>query len=335
MRQKRVTGDKQMQRTSKKEPLTEGIQRKKRKQRNWASMTNKELVSYAKTYIEENGIKSRKDLEKADAGLYTTLWRRNLLDAVVPVKRKQRNWSSMNDTELISYAKKFIEENQIKNRKGLEKADVGLYQILIRRNLLDVVIPEKQHRDWSSMSNKEFILFAKKFIEENGIKSRKDLYKADGGLCYVLRKRNLLDAVIPNKQNSKPRGFFTKMSDEELVSYTKEIIEENGIKNRSSLQKGDNSLYEILRKRNLLDAVIPEKREHRKWFSMNNNELVQFAKKFIEENKIKNRKGLTKADPGLHDVLKRRNLLSAVFSPIEEAKKTAAVKQVVDAMKEF
>ncbi len=123
------------------------------------------------------------------------------------------------------------------------------------------------------------------------------------------------------------------MNDNELSSYAEKIIKENEIKGRKALYKADGSLYNILRKRNLLGAVIPKCR--RDWSSMSDKELISHAKTCIEKNAIKNRSSLEKADHGLYQVLWKRNLLSAVFSDIKEAKKTEAVRQVVEAMKEF
>jgi hypothetical protein len=181
----------------------------------------------------------------------------------------------MNNEDLISHARKFIKENEIKNRGGLYKADLGLYDILRRRNLVDEVIPEKEYRDWSSMSDEDLISHARKFIKENEIKNRTSLNEADGGLYYVLRKRNLLD------------------------------------------------------------EVISEKREERDWSSMSNEDLISHARKFIEENEIKNRNGLHKADSGLYHVLRRRNLLDVVFADIERARKIEAIRQIIEGVKEF
>jgi hypothetical protein len=39
--------------------------------------------------------------------------------------------------QLVSFAQKFVEINEIMNRKGLDKADCGLYEALRRRGFLD------------------------------------------------------------------------------------------------------------------------------------------------------------------------------------------------------
>ena len=190
------------QRTSKKEPLAEGIQKKRRKQRNWKSMNDEELISHARKIIEENGIKNRRGLQNIDRGLYGILRKRNLLDDAIP--EKQRNWSSMRDDALVGLAKSFAKGKGIKNRLSLRKVDDGLYNVLLRRKLLDTVFHEKRKtRSWSSMSDSELIRFAKKFIKENKIKNRKNLEREDKGLYSVLWERNLLNAVFSPIEKSR------------------------------------------------------------------------------------------------------------------------------------
>ena len=152
----------------------------------------------------------------------------------------------------------------------------------------------------------------------------------------VSNSRHSVEVLAEDIQKVKrPRHFFTKMTDTELLDYAKKIAEEKGIKNRGGLQKADRGLYKVLRKRNLLDEVIPEKREERDWSSMSNEDLISHARKFIEENEIKNRVGLKKADNGLYQVLKKRNLLDVVFADIERARKIEAIRQIIEATKEF
>jgi hypothetical protein len=45
-------------------------------------MSDKEIVAYAKKVVEEKGIRSRSGLANEDSGLYSVLWKRNLLDRV-------------------------------------------------------------------------------------------------------------------------------------------------------------------------------------------------------------------------------------------------------------
>jgi len=116
-------------------PLAEGIRSAGRK-RDWASMGDEQIVGIARKLIEVKGILNREGLRRADRGLYGILWKRKLLDRIGLTKRQdKRNWGT--DEEVLDIALKSIEERGIRSRKGLEKADIGLYQALRRRKLLD------------------------------------------------------------------------------------------------------------------------------------------------------------------------------------------------------
>jgi hypothetical protein len=74
------------------------------------------------------------------------LWKRKLIDRV-GLEKKVRDWASMNDEELVGFAKRFIEEKKITGRNEVAKADHGLYQALRKRKLIDVVfVPMEQKK---------------------------------------------------------------------------------------------------------------------------------------------------------------------------------------------
>jgi len=52
-----------------------------------------------------------------------------------------------------------------------------------------------------------------------------------------------------NKKETRLKGFFSKMSDQELVEFAKKFIEERGIDERRELKKADLGLYMTLRNR--------------------------------------------------------------------------------------
>ncbi len=168
--------------------------------RRWG--TDEEVLEAARTFIEENGIKNRCRLEKADSGLYSVLRSRKLLDAVCFKERRElREWGS--DENVLGIARRFIEEEGIKNRKGLETADQGLYHVLARRGLLDGMTFEKRlkHRKWGT--DEELVGFAMGFMGENGILGRSELKNADYGLYQVLTARKLLDHVFASIDQDK------------------------------------------------------------------------------------------------------------------------------------
>jgi hypothetical protein len=64
--------------------------------RNWAAMGKERLLAYAKEFIAERGISGRKELEKADRGLYEALSKRKLLDAVFSEAESSRHADAVN-----------------------------------------------------------------------------------------------------------------------------------------------------------------------------------------------------------------------------------------------
>ncbi|MBU0533066.1 hypothetical protein KKB44_06255 [Candidatus Micrarchaeota archaeon] len=256
---------------------------------------------------------------------------------IVPLtSSNNRAWRVMSDDELVKYARKFIEEEGISGLWKLSKADSGLYYVLWKRKLLDRIGLEDKKRDWNSMNDEELVEYAKRFMEENEISERRELEKTDSGLYGVLKRRRLLDRVGFEDKMQKKRNWKS-MSDEELVEYAKRFMEEKEINGRKDLWKADSGLYTVLWKRKLLDRVgFEEKRQRqRDWNSMNDDEIVEYAKKFIEENGISEREELKKADRGLHQVLKIRKLLDTVFASIDQSRRKEGILQVVEAMEEF
>ncbi|MFH1684720.1 MAG: hypothetical protein ABH983_00280 [Candidatus Micrarchaeota archaeon] len=167
-------------------------------QRSWENMSDEEVIELAKTVMENEGITGRKEMVKVDSGLYYILGKRGLLDKVgfEEKRRKKRSWNGVSDEEVIELAKTVMERNGISGREELKKTDLGLYDVLRKRRLLDSVGFEKKLRSWESMSDMELVTFAKRMIRKNNICGRKELKKTDSGLYGALRKRSLLDRVF-------------------------------------------------------------------------------------------------------------------------------------------
>jgi hypothetical protein len=201
-------------------------------------------------------------------------------------------------------------------------------------------IAKNRARDWSAFSDQQLVSHAQKLIGERVITGRKELAKADSGLYEVLRERKLIDEIgLDDKRGDiKPQGFYAKMSDEELIGFARKIIQENGVVGRGDLAKADRGLYKALQNRKLIDRVgLADKRgDDRKpsgfYSRMSDEELVGFAKRFIEASGITGRKELKKADSGLHKALRTRKLIDAVFVPIEQKKQDEMIEQLAEAV---
>ena len=95
---------------------------------------NNDPVKYF--YKHYPNIKSRRQLQEEDKGVYCILYKMGKLDEILPEKQEKRDWTRKDPT-------KYFEENypQIKTRKQLRNADRGLYHILKKTGGLDKVLP--------------------------------------------------------------------------------------------------------------------------------------------------------------------------------------------------
>ncbi|MBU1681906.1 hypothetical protein KKE38_03735 [Candidatus Micrarchaeota archaeon] len=192
----------------KQEPLAEGLQivpRDSRGRRLWSKISDEEIVEVAQKFMREKRITGRGELSKDYSGLYQTLGKRDILDKVKFEERK-RSWKSMKNEEIVEIAMKMMQEKEITGRNELQKADLGLYDVLRKRRLLDGIEFEEKRRkkrSWKSMKNEEIVELARKIIKERGITARHELQKADSGLYLILSKRGLLERIgVEEKKRS-------------------------------------------------------------------------------------------------------------------------------------
>jgi hypothetical protein len=149
------------------------------------------------------------DISKNHTKMPVPLWQK-----YVPLdKLGKRDWKAITDGHLLAFTLDAIERNGIKNRSGFQKADSGLYHALGRRGLLEKVGLEPAHRDWASLTNDQLVSHAQKFVEENGIRNRSGLQKADRGLYRTLRKRGLLDTVFAPIEQKKQDELLGQLAE--------------------------------------------------------------------------------------------------------------------------
>ncbi len=306
-----------------------------RKFRSFKEAGNEELVELARGVLEEKGVARRRELEKADPALYDVLRRRGLLDRV-GFEDKRRSWKDMGNDEILEIAKNAIKENGITKKRELNDVDSGLYSVLWKRGLLDLLEFEEKRTYWKEISDEELIELAKKVMRENGISGRKELEDINSGIYNNLRKRGLLSRIGFERKRKKKRSW-NDVSDEELLELARKLIEENGICSRLKFKGADSGLHEVLRLRNLLDMIkFKEKRRiHASWKDMTDEEIVEFARKLIRDKDITTRKELRTENHGLLAVLGRRGLLTRAFAHIEQKKEDMARDAVIDALEAF
>ncbi len=335
MVEKRINGKKELQNEDK--GLYSILHRRKliskikfdEKMRSWTGMSDEEIVELAREVMKENKISGKSELGKIDYALYAILKDRGLLDEV-GFEEKLKAWQEMDDQEIIEHARKFMKEKGIKGRRELGNADPGLYAILYRRELLDEIGFTQKKRFWKKTSNEELIELARRVMEEHRITYRSEFSSADPGLYGALRKRGLLGDI---EFEEKIRSWKDK-TDEELIELTRKIMEEKKITGKTELDRAYHALFNHLKMRGLLDRVGFEQKQ-RSWKHMTDDEIVEYARGVIEENKITVRRKLHSIDGGLSAILQRRGLLNRAFARAEQKKEEQARDAVIGALEAF
>lgn len=309
-----------------------------RKNSSWTDVSDDEIIRNARELIAERKISMRVELNRADPKLFNALRQRNLLGYIGLESKhsENRDWAGMSRDEIIDVAKEIIERKNITGRKGLEREDPSLYKVLNKRRLLEEVGLSKKVRDWLAMSDQELAEYSREFIQERGIETTTQLVDADNGLYQKLIERGLIDSVGLERRR-QPLREWASMGDDELIGIAKEVISERCVRSRTDLKQADSGLFEVLRKRELTDAVGLENRrgEMRDWTSVGDDELVSLARSMILEIGIEVRDGLKKADAGLFATLYRRGLLDSAFSEKSKDEHAQAVNDVLEALGSF
>ncbi|MFH1685457.1 MAG: hypothetical protein ABH983_04070 [Candidatus Micrarchaeota archaeon] len=327
-------------REKKKEPLAEGLQTFPTDYIGrilWGRINDEQIVKIAQKLMEEKGVNGREELIKVDSKLYGALRRRRLLGEIGFVE-KQRSWKDMNDEDIIEYAMKLMNAKGICEKSGLCAEDQGLYNILHRRGLIRKIEFDEKARVWREMSDEEIIELAMKVMKEKNVTGKKELSRADRGVYEILSRRGLLAKInFTDKCKWRDRRSWSKMSDTEIVEFARGVMEENEISGKRELAKADNGLYTILYKSGLLDEVEFEerRRKQRSWKKMSDDEIVEIARKVMEEKQITKRKELEMTDRGLYGVLWKRGLLDRAFAHVEQQRDEGARDAVIDALSAF
>lgn len=279
-----------------------------RERRRWSSKEDAWLVEYARLVMKIAGISEVGKINNIDPALYSVLCRRKLIGKLrLKEKRKtKKELESMDEDELIEFAKKYLKENKISTKNALAKSYRNLYKVLYLRKLQDSV-GLKIKRNFSAMSHEEIVGLAKKKMEEEGLTKRSHLQKADGTLYGALSARGLLDAVGFDDK----RRVWRNRNDKELIEHANRYIKREGISTIMELNEKDSGLHQVLYKRGILDKVRFEKRI-RKWHPMDNDSLIAHTRSFMEERGITGRAELCRVDSGLYTVLRDRKLLDSV-----------------------
>lgn len=216
----------------------------------WGSMSDRELIAYARQFIDVNGIRNMTRLRENNMRLYAALARRGLREDV-GLGRMHRDWAASSDVDVVEYAEKTIKEAGIRSKTELQIKDGGLYVVLSKRGLLGEIEFGKKLKNWAALSDDSLIAIASRSIEEHRIRNRTQFADMFGGLCNALRKRGILGKI--GFEKVKPEWF--KLRNEEIVDIARSIVGERRF-SRTELSNEERGLYESLRRRGLLDEVF-------------------------------------------------------------------------------
>jgi hypothetical protein len=307
-----------------------GIERTQRESRPWASMSDDEILDYARESIGRAGATTRRQLRELDIGLFNALDKRDrespglfrrLGDAFgrkekkpAPEKpegpKRRKGFAGMGDIELVGFARRYVRENGINSRTKLGEAKPGLYEALHKRGLFEQAgLPKCTTRPWAEKSDDEIVAFAQNLVSSEDIHGSKQLRARDSRLYNALWKRGILDRVAYGIVEADLR----RKPDSELISRANRLIMEFGIGKRYGLLCRDRSLYEVLKERGLLGSFqfAPAHR----WASLNDEELVSTAKEYVKKHGISSKVELQKKACGLDQALRKRGLLAKLEFP--------------------
>lgn len=331
-----------------------------KKVRNWRDKSDEELLVYTGEVMESNGITKKMELVDFDHGLANVLRNRGLWDKIDFEERARpgRPWKEMTDDELVEVGGRVVAEHGFKIRTELNKYDCGLYRILDRRKLLDKIFPENRNekeslgkiqipenaqgrKEWRKVDDETLVAYAKQVINENEISSKTQLRKFDARLYATLSARRLLNEIGLGE-----RTVWRKMSNTEIINHALGIIRRDNITGRRDLEKRYRTVYDILIRRKLLDRVFTEIEENREtcdgipvgptgkrlWGNLDDNSLVDYARRIIEKNGLTRRSELEEFDRGLYYTLVKRRLMNKVFAEMEAVEKEDSEEQAAEEM---
>ncbi|MFH0885325.1 MAG: hypothetical protein V1861_06465 [Candidatus Micrarchaeota archaeon] len=119
--------------------------------RSWGLLGDAEFIARVQTIMKGLGITGRRELSRADPGTYDALLKRERVSPGIMGRigfdKKRRDWRSLSDNELATHVQAFMKERGLCRRAELEKADLGLYHALRKRERKSPGIMERVFSD--------------------------------------------------------------------------------------------------------------------------------------------------------------------------------------------
>lgn len=292
--------------------VEKGILVRARIEASFSKMTDQELI----LYIEKNHKgKTVGEFHDTDHS-FDLANERGLLDALVQQgiiirkKRKQGFYTKMSDNELTSYISK---NHTGKSITELNRDERTACKIATERSLINslvekgILVRKHQSGIFSEMSDEEIV----RYIEENyNGKTLAEAQKGKGKQTYIIaRQRGLIEPLVSRGIliREHRHGFFSEMSDEQLIDY---VTQKYKGKSSKEISDKDAGAYDVLRRKGLIKALVDQgilvqKHHESKYRGMSNESLVSYVKENYSGITLKD---LREADPQLANTLYRRRL---------------------------
>jgi hypothetical protein len=194
------------------------------------------------------------------------------------------------DDEIRQEASKYNSQNEF--MKGSPKLFYGAFN----RNMLDDLFPDRQRGKGRT------IKYSDDDIRQEASKynSRTDFQKNSPSLYQLALKRGLLDDLFPDRKIGSGRTL--KYSDDEI---RQEALKYNS---QNEFIKNSPSLYQLARKRGLLDDLFPDRQRGKgRTIKYSDDEIRQEASKYNSQNEF------MKKNINLFTLARRRNMLDDLF----------------------
>ncbi|MAH51615.1 hypothetical protein CMI37_37710, partial [Candidatus Pacearchaeota archaeon] len=213
------------------------------------------------------------------------------------------------DDQLVDYTKQHFNG---RNPKYLQKNAYGLYHQLRIRNLFPVLEEEgviiRYRRNFARESDEGLIEQVK---EKYSGKSPKEVQNNDNGLYQVLVERDLIGDLVESDVLVRRQRNFRSMNDEQLSSHIKDNYKG---KSPTELKNEDDSLYQVLVRRDLIKKLVENrilKRKIRNFNQVSNEELLEYVRDNYEGRNIVE---FREVDGSLYGVLKRKGLIDKLVN---------------------
>lgn len=157
--------------------------------------------------------------------------------------------------------------------------------------------------EWSKFTEEDF----KRYYEEhfNGM-SIGEVEKRDQRFYSALWNRGLIDEVLPIRKRKK-RIKWSNFSEKDLKKYYEKNYLE---KTRTEIRKKDPLFYRELRRRNLIEDILPPTRRA----MIENMSLEELKEYYKEKHSGRTKSRVQNKDVIFYTILKKRGLLSEVIS---------------------